>query len=67
MYIRNEQAATSRLYEPWMDDYVADVVADLPGDERGVVFAHPTQITEDVGEQLCDRYDPISEYEADTE
>jgi len=67
MYIRNEQAATSRLYEPWMDDYVADVVADLPGDKRGVVFTRPTQITEDVGEQLCDRYDPISEYEADTE
>jgi len=62
MWIYNENEATASLYEDWMDEYVADPVADLPGDRPGVEFSHPTQIVEDVGEQLIDRYAPITQH-----
>lgn len=59
MWIKNTNDSTSRLYEGWMDDEVADVVDDLPGDDRGVVFNGPIQIVESVGEQLIARYEAI--------
>jgi len=63
MWIICHTEATTRLYEPWMLEFVDDPVADLPGDARGVVFDRPTQIVESVGAQLIDRYDAITEHE----
>jgi len=65
MWVYNSNEATARLYATWMDDYVADPVADLPGDERGVVFDRPTQMIESVGAQCIDRYDAVTEHDTE--
>lgn len=66
MWIINESTGTRRLFnDDLLGDLVDDAVEDLPGDGQGVVFDGPTQVTEAVGEALCDHYDDIRPYEAD--
>jgi len=64
MWIENT-ADSRRHYTDAFDDLVDDPVGDLPGDERGVVWDGPVQVTVDVGEWLCEHYDAIRPYEAD--
>jgi len=62
VWIINENTATSRLYTDELSDLdnVDDLVEDLPGDERGVVFNDngTAQVTDDVAEVLVE-YDTI--------
>lgn len=67
MWIINDNAAISRHYDAdVLGDLVDDPVADLPGDERGVVYAEngTAQVSEAVGEALVAHYDTIRPYEA---
>lgn len=67
MWIINHNDDSRRLYAGWMDDLVDDVVEDLPGEARGVVFDGPIQIVEAVGEELIARYDAIEAHETDSD
>jgi hypothetical protein len=64
-WIRNENSASRCIYnaEVFEDvDDVDDPVADLPGDERGVVWndSGTAQVTAEVAEALVAEYDSIS-------
>lgn len=63
MWISNTNPSTSRLYDEWMDEHVDDLVEDLPGEKRGVVFDGNIQVTKEVGEELINRYSTIEEYD----
>ena len=63
MWIINNNEATARLSESWMKDLVDDVVEDLPGDSRGVVFDGPVNVKREVGEQLIERHKSITRHE----
>jgi len=56
MRVINDNAATRRLFNE-----------DLMDEPVEFASTGTAQVTEDVGEALCDRYDDIRPYEADDE
>jgi len=65
MWIENTADSRRHYNEELLEAVVDDPVADLPGDDRGLVWDGPMQVTKDVGEVLCEYYDSIQPYEAD--
>jgi hypothetical protein len=64
MWIENTADSRRHYNDDILGDIVDDPVDDLPGDERGIVWDGPIQVTNDVGEVLCEHYDSIRPYEA---